>query len=587
MEEDVKSAGDYLAALRRRKRQLVLPMVILFIISVAVALGLPAVYRSSATILIEQQDIPEEMVQSTITTFADQRIQIISQRVMTTSNLMKIIEKYGLYKDELEKLTKEEVLEEMREEDMEFDMVSAEVMDPRSGRPMAATIAFTLAFNSESPGLAQKVANELVSLYLNENLRSRKEKTAETSNFLKEESERLAKEIEQLEKRLANFKEASKGSTPDLLSMNMQLMQRVEGDINNNIQKLQSLEQREIYLESELAQIDPYTTMYSETGRPILGAESRLKAKSAELITLQSTYSPNHPDIIKMRKEVAALEKEVGGAVDNSEMYLTLDGLKADLAISREKYSKDHPDVKKVERAVAQLQKEIDAYQEQDGSEVVKKDREPDNPAYIQLSANLESVKADIQGTLTVQKKYEDKFKEYEERITKTPQTEREYMSITRDYDNAVLKYREIKAKLMQATLAEEMEKGSKGERFSLIEPPLLPEKPDKPNRLAIIFLGLVLSIASGIGTVAVAESMDHGVRGQKRVASLLGAMPLAVIPYIIDDEDIARKKKSRLRFVLLTLAAIVITLVTINFMFKPLDVLWYVLMRKLDIMLL
>lgn len=590
MEEDVKSVGDYFAALRRRKRQLVLPMVILFIIAVAVALGLPAVYRSSATILIEQQDIPAEMVQSTITTFADQRIQIISQRVMTTRNLMEIIGKYGLYKDELEKKTREEVLDEMRE-DIEFAMLSAEVVDPRSGRPMAATIAFTLAFNSKSPGLAQKVANELVSLYLNENLRSRKEKTAETSSFLKEESGRLAKEIDQLEEKLANFKQASKGSTPDLLNMNMQLMQRMEGNINNNIQKLQSLEQRKIYLESELTQIDPYTTMYSETGRPILGAESRLKARKAELVTLQSTYSPDHPDIIKMRKEVAALEKEVGGTVDNSEMYLRLDGLKADLAISREKYSKDHPDVKKMERAVTQLQKEIDTSQEQEqeqaGSEAVKKGHEPDNPAYIQLSASLESVKADIQGTITIQKKHEDKLKEYEERITKTPQTEREYQNITRDYDNAILKYREIKAKLMQATLAEEMEKGSKGERFSLIEPPLLPEKPDKPNRLAIIFLGLVLSVAAGIGTVVVAESMDHGVRGQKRVTSLLGAMPLAVIPYIIDDEDIARKRRSRLKFVLLTLIAIVITVVAIHFIFKPLDVLWYVLMRKLDIMLL
>ncbi|MCK4952018.1 MAG: lipopolysaccharide biosynthesis protein, partial [Gammaproteobacteria bacterium] len=384
MEEDVKSAGDYLAALRRRKRQLVLPMVIIIIISIAVALGLPAVYRSSATILIEQQDIPADMVQSTITTFADQRIQIISQRVMTTNNLMEIIEKYGLYKDKLKKKTKEEVLGEMRGKDIEFDMMSAEMIDPRSGRPTAATIAFTLAFNSESPVLAQKVANELVSLYLNENLRSRKEKTAETSGFLKEESERLAKEIAELEEKLAIFKQTSKGSTPDLLGMNMQLMQRAEGDINNNLLKLQSLEQRKIYLESELAQIDPYTTIFSETGQRILGAEARLKARKAELITLQSTYSPDHPDIIKMRKEVAALEKEVGGTIDNSEMYLRLDKLKADLAISSEKYSKDHPDVKKIERAVTQLQKEIDESQGQTESKAAKKDHEPDNPAYIQ-----------------------------------------------------------------------------------------------------------------------------------------------------------------------------------------------------------
>ncbi|MGH8324479.1 MAG: lipopolysaccharide biosynthesis protein, partial [Steroidobacteraceae bacterium] len=142
------------------------------VITLLLAVFLPATYRSTATILIEQQEIPQEMVRSVVTSFADQRMQVISQRVMTTKNLLALIERYNLYPDIRESRPREVLLEKMRD-DIGMHMISADVIDPRSGRPTQATIAFSVSYQSRSPDLALKVASELTSLYLDENLTSR------------------------------------------------------------------------------------------------------------------------------------------------------------------------------------------------------------------------------------------------------------------------------------------------------------------------------------------------------------------------------------------------------------------------------
>src|SRR5512139_815518 len=135
--------GDYLGALRRRALAATLTFVSVLVIGAVVAVAWPPTYRSTATILIEQQEIPQDLVRSTITSFADQRIQLINQRVMTTANLLEIIREHGLYADEFDRKPREVVIDRMRR-DIHMDMISANVVDPRSGQPTTATIAFTV-----------------------------------------------------------------------------------------------------------------------------------------------------------------------------------------------------------------------------------------------------------------------------------------------------------------------------------------------------------------------------------------------------------------------------------------------------------
>lgn len=581
--EEVKTLGEYLQIFKRRRKQFLIPVITLSLIAVIIAFALPAVYRSTATVLIEQQEIPQDLVRSTISTYADQRIEVMQQKVMTTTNLMKIIEKFDLYHDDLQKKTREEVIEDMRE-DIGMEPLSAEVVDPRTGRPSTATIAFSLYFDHTSPEMAQKVANELVSLYLNENLKTRSKNAEEASQFLMAESERLGKKMSELEAKLAEFKKGNVEKLPELVQFNIQLMERAESELLDIERQIQSVKERKIYLESELAQMQPNATLYSSSGERILGKESRLKTLQAELVTLIARYSEDHPDVRKMKKEIAALEKELGQQGSKTELQLQLKKLQTEYTGLREKYSEDHPDVKKARQAIETLQAKI--AQMPDDAENSEPATEPDNPAYIQLQAQLEAAEAELRSLYTRQAATKKRIRDYEDRITNSPKVEQEYRAITRDYENTLAKYQEVKAKQMEAQLSEELEKERKGERFTLIEPPLLPEVPYSPNRVMIIILGLILSFGVGLAVVAIAESMDDCVRGIKSMENLFGFPPLATIPHIPSPVEIAESQSHapKIKLALAGVGVLAISLLLVNYFYKPLDVLWYVLLRKLGI---
>jgi polysaccharide chain length determinant protein (PEP-CTERM system associated) len=528
-EEELLGIGDYIAILKRRKMQLIVPAVIILLMSIGLAVGLPSIYRAEATILIEQQEIPSELVRSTVTSYAGERIQVISQRVMTTENLGKIIDSYGLYQDQRDDTSITLLAEELRE-DIALEMISADVVDPRSGRPTTATIAFTLAFSSKDPRITQKVTNELVSLYLDENLRQRTQSALETSSFLSTEADRLNQEITELEAYLADFKEKHVNNLPELQQLNIQLMERNERELSETIQQIRNLEERKIYLQSELAQINPTTDIYNSSGNRVMGTEDRLRALQTEYLALATRYTDNHPTLIKMKEEIEALEKELG-------------------AISSKKSK-----------------------------------TQSDNPAYLQLETQLQAAETELASLKSIREEIKTRIKDFEERLMRSPQVEREYRHLTRDYDNALAKYQEVKAKQLEAQLAESLERERKGERFSLIEPPQLPEKPYKPNRAAILFLGFVFSIAAGFGNVVVRENMDQAVYGSKDVTAITKAPPLAVIPYIECSKDQQQRTTGGTMAISSILVAGALLLVSVHLFYKPLDVILYIVLRKLGI---
>src|SRR6202050_522845 len=254
---------------RRRRTFWVVASVVAVSIAL-IAVFWPATYRAMATILIEQQEIPQELVRSVITSFADQRVQVISQRVMTTQNLITLIDRYDLYPKVRQKQPREVLLERMRE-DIGMHMISADVIDPRSGRPTQATIAFSVSYQSRSPDLALKVANELTTLYLNENLTSRIRSGDQTTEFFGEEVTRQAAHIAELDKNLAAFKEKHHDELPDLLQLNIQSSQRTDLDLRDAQNQISALDSQYIMLQAELAQISPNAQVYKDNGQRVFG----------------------------------------------------------------------------------------------------------------------------------------------------------------------------------------------------------------------------------------------------------------------------------------------------------------------------
>jgi uncharacterized protein involved in exopolysaccharide biosynthesis len=578
MQEQGLDFSDYIAAFKRRRLSITAIAVTVFLIGALAAWLWPATYKSSATILIKEQDIPPELVQSTVTSYASQRIQAISQRVMARSKLQEIINKYDLYADNRERLTSEEIIEEMRA-NISLDMIDAEVVDPRTGRPTAATIAFQLSFSGEYPDQVQKVANELMSLYLQENLRERSEKASETFAFLDTEAERLSDNIAKLEEKLAEFKKRHPNSLPQLAELNRQSMERTEREMTDIDTQLRSLEERRILLQGQLAQLKPYGADVS------VDPSTRLQALRTQYFGLVARYSEDHPDVIRTKREIEGLEQETGAVDSSAEQLKQIDALRGELATLEEKYSDEHPDVLKLKRQIESLEASADSSARRATLASTAADN-PDNPAYIQLRSQLEAADAEVRSLRTKKEDLRKKRDDYEQRLIETPQIEAEYRILARELDNETKKYQEITAKKMSARIAQELEKDSKGERFEIVEPPIRPEEPVSPNRPAILFLSLVLALGSGVGFAALAESLDDSVRGSKSVAMALGAAPLAAIPYLENDRETSRRKRRLATRAVAAVGAVVLLIAALHVFWTPLDVLWYKALRKADVVI-
>lgn len=577
--DDVKGPRDYLAAVLRRKFRLIVPAVIIVAIAIVVAVVTPAVYRSTGTVLIEEPEVPREFIRSTITSFAAERLQIIQQRVMTTQNLISIINKFNLYVEQRKSTAINEIARGFRDK-IAMQLVSAEVVDPRSGQARKAVIAFNISFEDSDRRVAQQVANELVSLYLNENLRIRREKAAETTGFLAEEGDRLGKQLGELEARIAEFKARHSGVLPEQLGINQAALARTDAQLTDANRRLQLLEERRIVLQSELSQLNPMGTRVVD-GQTILSPPERLKALQTKLISMRGVYGAQHPDVEKMRREIEVLKKETGGSVSADAYKQQLQEVNDLLAEQRKKYGNKHPDVTKLERQAQSLRAEIKEGKSGGGSNLAPK---PDNPNYIMVQGQLRTLDSQVDAINREREALKAALKHYEERVLKIPENEREYLTLRRDYDNAQSKYRDVRAKQLEAQLAEALETERKGERFSLIEPPQLPLDPIRPNRIAIIFIGLVFAGAAGVGNVFLAEALDESIHGAKSLRAITGQAPLVVVPVI--GESI--KKPSKWPWILLGATVLIICLIGAIFAYhtyvRPLDVLWFSTLRKLGL---
>ena len=546
MEDDVKTLGDYISIAWRRKFHILVPFIVVLLVTVATVFLLPPVYKSTGTILIESQQIPVELIQSTVTTFADERIQVIKQRIMTSQQLSGIIKKFNLYAEEINSTARSEILEDMRDR-ITIDRVSA-----NNNRRGGALIAFTVSFEHFRPEVAQQVANELVTLFLDENIRTRTARAEETSEFLKKESERIGAQIAEMEAQIANFKQENEGSLPESLPVNLQrvvtlrsMMQSSEAEFNelNERKKLLlvDLETVRYNIEAGNSGLDDAAQL-QKAGR--LQQKKELQDMQNQFISLSARYGAEHPDVKAIQRQISAFEQEYGNLSDINELRSQQQSVKQEIVELTGKYSSEHPDVKRLERRLEGIDAMIvKAAEAEKLNKVAETAKESDsaassNPQMMQVQAKLESVDNGIERIKRARADIEKQIAELDIRITRTPQVERGLDTLERDYENSKRKYEEMKSKQLQAELSKSLEAEQKGERFTLLEPPQRPDKPVKPDRPKLFMLGLVLSMVGGLGVAGLAEAVDGGIRGSRALASVTKMTPLVTIPYIVTRRD-------------------------------------------------
>ena len=464
--------GDLFAIARRRRLVWIPLFLIIVATSLVLAYTLPSVYQSSSTILIELQEIPPDIVSTTIGGYVEARLSAVEQRINSSESLASIIKKFGVYPDMQDPAAAAVAIATMRSSILREGSV-VNVAGP-GGRTSTATVSFTISFEHENPQLAQQVTSELVTRYLAENTRNRVEKASEVSRFLSDEADRLTRSQEEIDTRLAAFKREHVNQLPDNADMNRRLMETTESNIVRSEQRIQALDDRKREIEARIGELN--------SNRLTVG--DMLELKRSELAQAESRYSEIHPDVRNLRKEVHELEAQM----NNPGKVYVVQGQAAPAYNSR---------------LTATLQSEL--------QEIIG-------------NRNVEIAARDEQ---------KGKLEEYAQRMLATPAVEKEYQQLVFDRDNTLNALRGIKQKLAEAQLAVQLELESKGEKLTVAQPATLPTEPIRPNRPAVALLGLVLAIALCIGLVALLERIDTSVHGSRDIRRIMHAQPIASIPII------------------------------------------------------
>ena len=587
LEPEGLSLPEYLGIVRRRLRPMLVACAAGLLTSILLALLWPAWYRSTATILIEQQELPADLVRSTVTSYADERVQVISQRVMTTETLLGIIRRYDLYPKERSRETRDQIIQRMRD-DIGVKMISADVVDPRSGTPTKATIAFTVSFTDRSPDEAAKVANELTTLFLNDNVETRTQLADGAATFLQAQVTQVSQHLGKVESELSAFEAKHFDALPDLTQLNLGLIDRTQQELQETESHESSLEDQQVFLQAQLAQLKPDAAVYSDSGERILSTSDRLKMLRSQLAADRATYGPEYPDIARLSREVAGLEATAKDPTDINDLRRSLDDARSQLAAAQKRYGADYPDRVRLEREVKSYEQDLATAAKAAASKSAAAPSGPaledaDNPAYVQIRAQLNATRDDLAATKAREAKLQADLDRYKRRVTETPRIQKQYQELTQDYEVSKATYENLRAKLADAEVGKNLEIDRKGERFTLIEPPLVPEEPASPNRPLVLILGAVLSILLAVGLAALLEALDGTVRGRRDLVSLTaGIAPLAIIPDIEPQQPLRQVWVGRAVIAGICLAVLIGCAAAVNFFYEPLDVLWFVVLRHL-----
>ena len=521
--------NDYLQILKRRKMYFAVPFFFVTTIALLIAFLSPAIYRSEATLIVERQSIPLDLVQTTVTGYVQEQIQTIRQRLVTPTNLSDIAEKFHLYPDEF---SKDPIgTSALIRENIEVDMVEVNATDPSQRGVRVTAIAFTVAYSANTPETARAVTNEIAQRYLEESKVGRIADTLVVSEFLKTEVERQRTDLSRLEELIANFKQEHRIELPELLATNMRLMEKTELEIDRSEQRIRGYQDRIDADKAELSLTQPYKDVKTEQGVTLLSASERLSMLTAQYLRATARYSAEHPDVISMTREIRVLAEQTGEVGRIDEIMNSLVQLQEELRQARQQYSEEHPEVQKLVVAVAAMQKGFQTVIISVEGSSDQLSIPPDNPRYVALKTQLQSTKSNMVAERQQLSSLNDKLADYEERIINTPLVEQQFKSLSRDYDNATRKFRELKEKQLQANMATELENSESAAGFILASQAYLPTLPDSPNRVGIMILGMLFAFTAGLGITATAEYFDKTIRSARVIVATLGAPPLAIIP--------------------------------------------------------
>ena len=517
---------DYLSLLRRRRA---LIFTVFAVMSVSIVGGTSMVedeFRSTAIIAIEQPQIPESMARTTVAHYdTDLRIDRVTNAVLGRERVEGWIEEYNLYPN----LAGDSLGKAVAEFRGDVQIITIQEDEDIATKDQGETIAFEVSYYGQTAAVAHQMAGVLANEYIDENRRSRNRSVEDTLMFFEREAEELQARIDAAEQKLATFKEENAEIMPESSALVVQIVERTEREIDDVQREMRDLRESKQLLQGDLVDVSPYSVIYSASGETLLSDSERLKMLEREYIQLSSKYGPEHPDVVRARRELTLL-RDGGRGRGVQTVRVELDAAKLELASLQDRYTSDHPDVRELRRRVGLLRDELSSLELMP---VARTQSEPDNPEYIQLQVRIRAANEDLAALAIRERSLRAKLREYDNRMLMAPQVEKELLALTRDYEQAIREYNDVREKQIDARRAKALEFAEKGERYVLQVPPDEPFTAAFPDRIAIIVLGILFSAGAGIGLAVVAEAIDGTVRSARDLKMLTGMPPIVIVPVL------------------------------------------------------
>jgi uncharacterized protein involved in exopolysaccharide biosynthesis len=537
--------------LKRRNRLIGWTFLVLTVASIVVAYSLETLYSSSGSIVIEQPEVADQFLPGTYQApDREQRISRINDEVMTRDNLAAIIEKHNLYPDKRGTDPVPSVIPELRK-NFELEIVAAED-DPRR-KYVGDVIGFVLTFYHPDPQTAKNVASDIVNLFMEGNKRRRQEAYMGTAAALTQQAEDIRITVAELESQLADFKTENPGALPEDRTYNRQIVERKERDLSDLDREIRSLQERKTLLQSQLAQTDPYITTIGPDGEPVAASSDRLQQLLAEYLRLIGIYNSNHPDVVRVRREIDSLSGGTASPAFRQALEAEYTSKQIALADARTQYGSNHPDVLSLQRSLAALGEQIDQL-ENSAAEMPP----PNNPPYLTLELQLRSVDIELGALQRDKRALQSETSELDKAIQIAPEVERRYLGLSRDLTIARQQYEDTMARRMAVERAGALEASDLAERYVLTRAPYLADTPAFPNRPLIILIGIFMGVTFGLGMGILAEVLDDSIRNTRDIRAIIGAPPIAAIPLIRTAGEARAVRRSR-RMSILTAGAIVV----------------------------
>ena len=501
---------EFLEIFLRRKWLIVFSILFILFGASVYCVVTPERFKSSTTILVVPQRVPENYVKSTISIGIENRLGTIKQQVMSRTRLVAVMDELGLFKEDRKKYPVEEVVEDMRKR------ITIEVRH---------TDAFTLSFVHENRQMAMLTTSRLASFFIDENLKNREQQAMGTADFLESQLQETKKKLEEQEERVRKYKSEYMGELPQQLQANLALMSRLQDQLKANSDAIRTAQDRKMFTESQISTLESQARAASggaitSAAEPISPSDPaaaylpELNAKRAQLASLSTKYTDQYPEIRRLKEEVARLEKQVANARGSSAPTQGAAGEPA----ARQRAAPGTNPASPQSGETGDLRR---------------------------LRTVLKGLDLEIQSLQKEQKAIQKSVAGMEARVERSPKREQEMISLTRDYDNLKRSYDELLRKKLDADISQNLEKRQKGEQFQILDPANLPEEPFIPNRPKVFGIAVLAALLIGFGGAIGLEAIDPSVRDADNFRHYSDIPVLSSIPSIY-DMAYARKQDRR-----------------------------------------